>query len=142
VAPNLSSHGFRRDTGFAVGNIAKDILPYFTNTHYDIIIGHSLAGAIFAELLPFLPQGRPISAILLDPALEVTSDVVDMYKRLFSDEVANVRPVEAYMTDNPNWTRVDAITRVIGLHMCISVEDVVQIFAVSTWHSPERGLRW
>ena len=41
VAPNLLSHGFRRGTDFSVGNLAKDIQPYFLNTHYDIVIGHS-----------------------------------------------------------------------------------------------------
>ena len=132
VAPNLLSHGFRHGTDFSVGNLAKDIQPYFVNTHYDIIIGHSLGGAILAKLLPSLPQHRPISAILVDPALEVTSDIVDMLKPLFSDDIANVRPIEAYMAENPNWTRVDAITRVVDLHMYMSVEAMVQVFAVST----------
>ncbi|KIM63771.1 hypothetical protein SCLCIDRAFT_23949 [Scleroderma citrinum Foug A] len=129
VAPNLLGHGFRRGTDFAVGNLAKDIQPYFVNAHYDIIMGHSLGGAVLAELLPFLPQSRPISVILVDPALEPNPDEADMARRYFSDEVANVRPVEAYLADNPSWTRVDAITRVIGLHMHKSVEAVVQIFA-------------
>ena len=132
MAPNLLSHGFRHGTDFSVGNLAKDIQPYFVNTHYDIIIGHSLGGAILAKLLPSLPQHRPISAILVDPALEVTSDIVDMLKPLFSDDIANVRPIEAYMAENPNWTRVDAITRVVDLHMYMSVEAMVQVFAVST----------
>ena len=132
VAPNLLSHGFRHGTDFSVGNLAKDIQPYFVNTHYDIIIGHSLGGAILAKLLPFLAQRRPISVILVDPALEPSPDEADMARRNFSDEVANVRPVEAYLADNPSWTRVDAITRVIGLHMHKSVEAIVQIFAVST----------
>ena len=132
MAPNLLSHGFRRGTDYSVGNMAKDIQPYFANTHYDIIIGHSLGGAILAKLLPFLAQRRLISVILVDPALEPSPDEADMARRNFSDEVANVRPVEAYLADNPSWTRVDAITRVIGLHMHKSVEAIVQIFAVST----------
>ena len=132
MAPNLLSHGFRCGTDLVVGNLAKDIQPYFVDTHYDIILGHSLGGAVLAELLPFLAQRPPISGVLVDPALEVDTDGVDMYRRQFSGEVANVRSVEDYMTDNPNWTRVDAITRVIGLHMHKSVEAVVQIFAVST----------
>ena len=143
MAPNLLGLGFRRCTDFSVGNLAKDIQPYFTNTntHYDIIIGHSLGGAILAELLPSLPQYRPISAVLVDPALEVSSDMVDTYTRFLSDEIANIRPIEAYMADNPNWTRVDAITRAIGLHTYMSVETVVQVFAVSTWRSPDCEFR-
>ena len=133
VAPNLLSHGFRRGTDFSVGNLAKVIQPYFLNTHYDIVIGHSLGGAVLAELLPFLAQRRPISAILVDPALEATPDFIDTLKRRISDAIANVRPIEAHMADNPNWTRVDAITRIVGFHMYMSDEAMVQTFAVSTW---------
>ncbi|KIM63749.1 hypothetical protein SCLCIDRAFT_1213905 [Scleroderma citrinum Foug A] len=133
VAPNLLSHGFRHGTDFSVGNLAKDIQPYFVDTHYDIIIGHSLGGAILAELLPFLAHRRPISAMLVDPALEVTPDIVDVLKIKISDCIANVRPIEAYMAENPNFTRVDAVTRIVGLHMYMSVEAMVQTFAVSTW---------
>ncbi|KIM63750.1 hypothetical protein SCLCIDRAFT_116569 [Scleroderma citrinum Foug A] len=129
VAPNLLSHGFRRGTDFSVGNLAKDIQPYFLNTHYDIVIGHSLGGAVLAELLPFLAQRRPISAILVDPALEATPDFIDTLKRRISDAIANVRPIEAHMADNPNWTRVDAITRIVGFHMYMSDEAMVQTFA-------------
>ena len=141
VAPNLLSHGFRHGTDFSVGNLAKDIQPYFVNTHYDIIMGHSLGGAVLAELLPFLPQRRPISVILVDPALEIAPDIVDMARRYFSDDIANVRPIDAYMAENPNWTRVGAVTRVVGLHMYMSVEAMVQVFAVSTWNSLEYGFR-
>ena len=85
MAPNLLGHGFRRGTDFAVGNLAKDIQPYFVNAHYDIIMGHSLGGAVLAELLPFLPQSRPISIILVDPALEPNPDEADMARRYFSE---------------------------------------------------------
>ncbi|KAG6330728.1 hypothetical protein ID866_8361 [Astraeus odoratus] len=112
------------------------------HTHYDIIIGHSLGGAIIANLLPRLRQSQALSVVLVDPALEVSSEHATMFREIFAAEVADVRPMQVHIEENPKWARVDAITRTVGLHMCTSPEVVLQTFEVGILRRPWYQTCW
>ncbi|KAG0705399.1 Alpha/Beta hydrolase protein [Suillus ampliporus] len=118
VAPNLLGQAWRRGTDYRMSALAEDLRPYFVNTSYDVIIGHSVGGTVALSLLPFLPKTKETSMILLDPTLEPTQETTEMAKIMLLKEVANVRTVDEYMAENPTWSRRDCVLRVLGLSMC------------------------
>jgi hypothetical protein len=88
------------------------------NTSYDVIIGHSLGGAVALSLLPFLPKGKETTIVLVDPALEVPDEQLAENKKLFLKEVASPRTPDEHMAENPAWSRSDCMLRTLGLSMC------------------------
>ena len=131
VAPTLLGHGFRTGTDFRLATLAEDLQPFLAETDYDVVIGHSMGGAITTILLSSLTRFRPISVILVDPALELPPEFIQAIKEERANDVANVKSVEAYMAEYPTWTRADAITRVFGLQACASPDVVREILGVS-----------
>ncbi|KAG2038379.1 Alpha/Beta hydrolase protein [Suillus americanus] len=118
VAPNLLGHAWRQSTDYRVSNIAEDLRSYFVmGTSYDVIIGHSFGGPVTLSLLPFLPKTKDTTVILLDPALELTEEKMQINKQLVMDELARIRTPEEYMVENPAWSRRDCISRVLGMAM-------------------------
>lgn len=87
-------------------------------TSYDVIIGHSLGGAVILSLLPILPSTNETAIILLDPALEISKESVDKYENLFLKEIENARTADDHMADNPAWSRGDSALRALGVSMC------------------------
>jgi pimeloyl-ACP methyl ester carboxylesterase len=113
-----------------VSTLAEDLRPYFaTNTSYDVIIGHSLGGAVALSLLPFLPKGKEATVILVDPALEIPDGQLAITKDLFLKEVTSPRTPDEHMTLNPAWSRSDCTLRTLGLSMCdrIAIERVFEV---------------
>ncbi|KAG0702366.1 Alpha/Beta hydrolase protein [Suillus ampliporus] len=117
VAPNLLGHAWRRGTDYRVSTLAEDLRPYM-DTSYDVIVGHSLGGTVALMLLPFLPQTKETTIILLDPAIDPPEETIQMARKKFLAEVANVRPAEEHMAENPAWSRRDCILRALGASMC------------------------
>ncbi|KAG1851957.1 Alpha/Beta hydrolase protein [Suillus subluteus] len=116
VAPNLLGHAGRQSTDYRVSNIAEDLRSYFVmGTSYDVIIGHSFGGPVTLSLLPFLPKTKDTTVILLDPALEVTEEKLEMNKQLVINELARIRTPEEHMAENPAWSRRDCMSRVLGM---------------------------
>ncbi|KIJ60993.1 hypothetical protein HYDPIDRAFT_177195 [Hydnomerulius pinastri MD-312] len=126
TAPNLLGHGYRRSNKFRITEFAEDLRPYFANTVYDVIIGHSLGGNVALALMPFLPQDRTTPVILVDPGLELDQHLVESIRKIYTEEIRNVRSIEAQMAENPLWTREEAAYRVLALRMAQSnlVEEV------------------
>ncbi|KAG2069571.1 alpha/beta-hydrolase [Suillus decipiens] len=119
VAPNLLGHAWRRGTDYRMSTLAEDLRPYFVmGTSYDLIIGHSLGGPVALSLLPFLPNTKETTVILLDPALALTKELADMYENWFLEEIADVRTADDHMSENPAWSRGDSVLRVLGVSMC------------------------
>ncbi|KAL4072205.1 Alpha/Beta hydrolase protein [Scleroderma yunnanense] len=127
VAPNLLGHGFRTGTDFRLTTLAEDLQSYLADTDFNVIIGHSVGGAIATILLSSLPKSRPISVILVDPSLKFTPEFIEEKKVEWANSVANVKSIEAFMAEFPTWTRVDATTRVIGLQACTSPDVIREI---------------
>ncbi|KAG2056001.1 alpha/beta-hydrolase [Suillus hirtellus] len=119
VAPNLLGHAWRRGTDYRVSTLAEDLRPYFVmDTSYDVIIGHSLGGAVTLSLLPLLSNTKETTVILLDPALELTKEIADKYENWFLKEIANLRTADDHMAENPAWSRGDSMLRALGISMC------------------------
>ncbi|KAI6100009.1 Alpha/Beta hydrolase protein [Pisolithus croceorrhizus] len=118
VAPNLIGHGFRTGTDFRMATVARDLHPYLAHADYDVIIAHSWGSAVVATLLSSLPRSRPTSLVLVDPSLEFPPEFVKAIKEEWANSVANIKSVEDFMEQFPKWTRLDAITRVVGLQAC------------------------
>ncbi|KAG1753773.1 Alpha/Beta hydrolase protein [Suillus paluster] len=119
VAPNLLGHAWRRSTDYRISTLAEDLRPYFvTDTSYDVIIGHSLAGPVTLSLLPFLPKTKETTVILLDPVLEIAEERIEMHTNRFLKEIANVRTADEHMAENHAWSRRDCVLRALGVSMC------------------------
>ncbi|KIJ70582.1 hypothetical protein HYDPIDRAFT_172369 [Hydnomerulius pinastri MD-312] len=127
VAPNLLGHAYRKGTDYSAKSMAEDLRPYFNTTHYNLIIGHSLGAVVSAHLLPLLHHCHPVTVIMVDPPLEVSAEHAARANAFFSGEATNVRTAEAYLEENPTWTREDAVSRVLGASMC-SAHVVQEIF--------------
>lgn len=130
MAPNLLGHAWRRGSDYRISILAEDLRPYFAmGMSYDVIIGHSLGGAVALSLLPFLPKKKGTTVILIDPALEISDEQLEMGIK-FLEEVANVTPVDQCMSENPAWSRGDCVLRTLGLSMCAG-KDIEEIFRVN-----------
>jgi surfactin synthase thioesterase subunit len=116
-----------------VSTLAEDLRPYFViDTPYDVIIGHSLGGAVALSLFPFLPNTKETTVILLDPALELTKKTANMCENWFLKEIANFRTADDHMVENPTWSRGDSVLRALGISMCdrTVVERVFEVIAL------------
>ncbi|KAF8131013.1 Alpha/Beta hydrolase protein [Boletus edulis] len=124
TAPNMLGHGNRSTGDFHLQTFAQDLYStYFTNEFtYDVIIGHSLGGTVALALLPMLPtpRGHNTAVILVDPGIKFSDEVLDGFEKRYGTEIQHVPSVEAYVADHPTWTRQDAVSRVVGLHMAQS----------------------
>jgi pimeloyl-ACP methyl ester carboxylesterase len=97
-----------------VSAFAEDLQPYFATDTYDVIIGHSLGGTVALSLLPFLPKEKETTVILVDPPLEAP-DRPGIDKNVI---MVRTQTVDEYMAENPAWSRVDCVLRVLGVSMC------------------------
>ncbi|KAG0709461.1 Alpha/Beta hydrolase protein [Suillus ampliporus] len=124
VAPNLLGHAWRRGTDYRVSTLAEDLRPYM-GTSYDVIVGHSLGGAVTLSLLPFLPTTKETTIVLVDPVLEPTEEASEIARDMIM-EVTNVRPAEEHMAEHPTWSRRACILRALGASMCdrTAVEEI------------------
>ncbi|KAG1797439.1 Alpha/Beta hydrolase protein [Suillus plorans] len=117
VAPNLLGHALRMPgVDFRVQTLADDLLPYLQAAEYDIVIGHSMGGAVVLSLLKYLPRTRPTSVVLVDSSVELTADQMTVRRaKVYNDVRVKPNPtVEDYMASNLLWMREDAIWRSLG----------------------------
>jgi len=118
IAPNLLGHALRNPgVDFKIQTLADDLLPYFEDTEYDIIIGHSMGGLVVLSLLKYLPKDRPVSVVLIDSTLEMTAEQKVERRVRWLEDVKSNRSAEDYAALNPLWTREDAIWRVLGIQI-------------------------
>ncbi|KAG0702368.1 Alpha/Beta hydrolase protein [Suillus ampliporus] len=131
VAPNLLGHAWRRGTDYSLSAFAEDLKPYLVqDMSYDVIIGHSLGGTVALSLLPFLPEGKETTVILLDPPLELTEEKVTKKKDMFREVVANVKTADEHIVENPPLSQDDGVSRAPGISKC----DCTVVEAIF-WHN-------
>ncbi|OAX43062.1 hypothetical protein K503DRAFT_766164 [Rhizopogon vinicolor AM-OR11-026] len=118
IAPNLLGHAGRRGSDYRFSTLAEDLQPYFIEDTYDVIIGSSLGGTVALSLLPFLPKEKEITVILVDPPLEVPDERFEMDKTWLLKELTSTKTVEEQMAENPAWSRVDCVLRMLAASMC------------------------
>jgi hypothetical protein len=101
-----------------VSALADDLRSYLVMDSYDVIIGHSLGGAVALALLPFLPKEKEVTVILVDPALDIPDGELKINEKLFVEQVMRIRTPDEHMAENPAWSRRDCVLRMLGLSMC------------------------
>ncbi|KAF9226449.1 alpha/beta-hydrolase [Gyrodon lividus] len=127
TAPNLIGHGSRRSTDYRISSIVEDLYPYFSGRNYDLIVGHSLGGVITASLFPYLSQSHHTAIVLVDPPLQQGAEAIAVKDAIFADSCINIKSAEAYLAENPLWTREDSVFRELGTRLC-TAEVVHDIF--------------
>ncbi|KAF9236418.1 Alpha/Beta hydrolase protein [Melanogaster broomeanus] len=129
TAPNMLGHGYRRSDDLRLSALAEDLRSYFAEgIVYDVIIGHSFGGDVALALIPFLPADRRTAVVLVDPGIESSQETLAAKEASYSEEIRNVRSIEAHMAEHPAWTHRDVVSRVLALHMAQG-DLVKQIFA-------------
>jgi len=128
TAPNLIGHGSRRSTDYHMSSITEDLHPYFSQRNYDLIMGHSLGGITIMSLFPYLSQSHPTAIVLVDPPLQVGSEVLTALDPVFSDLCINVRSAEVYQAENSLWTQDDSVFRELSTRLCAvdAVHDILK----------------
>lgn len=115
AAPDLRGHGASPDAAdHRIVTLAEDVA--ILGAGWDLVVGHSLGGAVAAELLARddLPVAR---ALLIDPVLEV-----DPLHRepLRAAQRADVGPLDpsAVAAANPRWDATDVARKVQAAAAC------------------------
>jgi len=111
-----------------VSAFVEDLLPYLATT-YDVIIGHSVGGAVTMSLFPFLPSTKETTVILVDPIVEVPDAALVTNTNMFLEEIENPKSADEWMAENPSWSRRDCMLRAHGISMCTGavVKDLIQV---------------
>lgn len=115
VAPDLRSHG-RSPTAVdhRVATLTEDVAHL--GAAWDLVVGHSLGGAIAAHLLA-RDDVEVASALLIDPVLELPDGVrEDLRRELIADLHAADPAVIA--AANPRWDRTDVERKVAAAALC------------------------
>jgi len=99
---------------------------------YDVIIGHSLGAIVALALLPLF-KTKDTTAILVDPALEISDEEIQMREDYLVREVTSTKTVDQCMAENPAWSRRDCMLRMMGLSMCDSgvIKDIFRVIVQS-----------
>lgn len=111
IAVDLRGHGRApRTSSYRISEFADDILAIPTDTPWDALIGHSIAGPILMTALDRNPELAP-QLVLIDPALATTeTDRVEI--RAGQLRSHDHLTVEEQATANPHWHAQDIQTSV------------------------------
>jgi pimeloyl-ACP methyl ester carboxylesterase len=121
LAPDLRGHG-RSPAGIAydLATLAADVA--LLGDGWDLLVGHSLGGAIAARLLVEVPGVR--SAVLIDPVLELPSATRHELGVGLMAEVASPPDAATIRAANPAWDERDVQRKVLAATLC--TPDVVE----------------
>lgn len=111
VAPDLRSHGASPTAvDHRIVTLARDVAVL--GSGWDLIVGHSLGGAIAAHLLadPALGAG---GGVLLDPVLHLDATRRDVARTIYPAEAGVLDPA-AVAAANPRWSPRDVERKVVA----------------------------
>jgi pimeloyl-ACP methyl ester carboxylesterase len=127
TAPDLRGHGqSARGASYRLSDLADDVLAL--GTGWDLLVGHSLGGAVAVVLLSQEPSFAR-RAVLIDPALRISTEGRDAFLTATLNEVATA-DADAYQAAHPTWhprtvqARVDA-------HRAVDPEAITAIMTVN-----------
>ena len=111
VAPDLRGHGLSPTThDHRVTAYAVDVAQLADA--WDLVVGHSLGGAVLAELCT--RPGFARRALLLDPALHIPPDEMGQLRSDLRAEVAGALTREQVAADHPGWDEEDRHRKVLA----------------------------
>jgi pimeloyl-ACP methyl ester carboxylesterase len=136
TAPDLRGHGHSPRAGsYRRSELAGDVLAL--GTGWDLVVGHSLGGAVTVAALAQDP-GFAKRVVLLDPALRVPTDTVDDLAREMVDEVAQA-DAGAYRAAHPSWHPRTVQARVQA-HQSVAPEAITAILTADLpWDHTEQA---
>lgn len=103
LAPDLRSHGRSPSVvDHRLEAFAEDVL--LLGEGYDIVVAHSLGGAVAAGLLT--RPGFAAAAVLVDPVLRIAADAREAVRAELRADVGQLDPVRL-RADNPRWSERD-----------------------------------
>ncbi len=138
IAPDLRGHGRSpMAEGFTLGHLAADAAA--VGDGWDLVVGHSLGGAIAAELLA--SDVEVAAAILIDPVLTLVPEDREALRRSSREQAGGVDP-EAIRRDHPAWDERDVWRKVLATRLFTpDVADAV-LDQNDPWDLTDRPSRW
>ena len=129
TAPDLVGHGSRVSPDYHLSTIVQDLRPYLEARNYSLVIGHSLGACLALSLFSHLPASHPTAILLIDPAMKLSPELLDLVAEKSAHNCTDIKPAEAHMAENPLWTREDGISTELGTRLC-SVDAIHRIMKV------------
>jgi pimeloyl-ACP methyl ester carboxylesterase len=115
AAPDLRSHGGSPVAAdHRISTLTADVA--ILGTAWDLVVGHSLGGAITAHLLA-RDDVEVGAALLLDPVLELHPDARELVRRTLRAEVGRIE-VADIAARNPRWEAADVERKVAAAARC------------------------
>lgn len=110
TAPDLRGHGasLRCDT-YTLSGYAEDVVASHPGP-WNLVVGHSLGGAV-AVRAATLDPGFASGYLLIDPAIDLTSDTKSTLREDLVAEARQPPSVVQLIADHPGWHREDALRK-------------------------------
>jgi pimeloyl-ACP methyl ester carboxylesterase len=171
VAVDLPGHGGSGSAGsYLFADVAEELAAQF-GTGWDLLVGHSLGGAIATVLLAAHHE-TAARALLIDPALVVPDDVADglaptllrdraeqtevtvalanphwhprtVAERVRSTQSTDVAAVTGYATQNRPWDVRDAARAVrVPVHVLVPTDDLLVTGSIADELGTTTSPRW
>ncbi|KIK81360.1 hypothetical protein PAXRUDRAFT_156276 [Paxillus rubicundulus Ve08.2h10] len=130
IAPDLLGHGCsQRATDYTLSAFVNALRPLFepTQPRFSLVIAHSFGSIVALALLALLPPARTIPVILLDPPLLPTGRIPARQQRkenvpkaweMIVKEITELQTVEELQAAHPQWSKEDAVWKVLGAQLC------------------------
>ncbi len=123
---------------YAVEDMIEDVA--LLGGGWDLVVGHSLGGAILANLL--VEDGYAARAVLLDPALTVVGAMAPMLAASIVAEVGGNLTLAMLERDRPHWHPEDRWRKVQG-SATVSPRVVEScVHDTNPWHYVDRPALW
>lgn len=139
VAPDLRSHGASPTAiDHRIAALAEDVAVL--GSGWDLVVGHSLGGAIAADLLA-REALRLGAGLLLDPVLHLSGPYRDAARRIYPAEAGVLRR-EDVAAANPRWSRRDVERKVVAAAAVTPEAIEAVIDHNDPWDVRDRVPRW
>lgn len=115
AAPDLRSHGGSPSAAdHRITALTEDVA--ILGTSWDLAVGHSLGGAVTANLLA-RDDVDVTAALLIDPVLELGPQARELLRAALHAEVGRLDPADV-AARNPRWEAVDVERKVLAASRC------------------------
>ena len=138
IAPDLRGHGRSPTaTGFTLAHLAADAAA--VGDGWDLVVGHSLGGAIAAELLA--SDIEVAAAVLVEPVLRLAPEGREALRAGLREQAGGV-DADVIRRDHPTWDERDVWRKVLATRLF--TPDVVDAVLEQNdpWDLTDRPSRW
>jgi len=138
-APDLRGHGRSPAAGtYALLEMVEDVA--LLGHGWDVVVGHSLGGAVLAELLT--RPGYAVRGVLLDPVLTILGDAARVIAETIVAEVGGDLTLAALQEASPKWHAEDHWRKVAASATVSPLVVTSCIHDSAPWDLSDRPARW